>query len=321
MGEASEHSRVELATLFESALTLASEGIFPSDALTTQATTRVAEIEVMDGRLTYERLTSIFCGRRPDLALQWLFDVGLLAHLLPELVATAALADGAQGRHKDVWEHTKIVARQAVPRPALRWAAVLHDIGKVTTRRFVGPTKVTFIGHAEAGAMMFREGPARRIEFPAEIGERVEELILYHLRPGQYDASWTDAAVRRFAREMGPCLVDVLDLSRADVTSRRPNRRRRCLERISELARRVRAIKAAESKQPVLPAGLSNALMVKFSLPPGPAIGELRRRLASLVEAGALASHVGGDGVPSVEACLREVVRLGMIDDLGLSSN
>ena len=319
MVEASERSGTELATLFESALALAREGVLPLDALTTQATLRAAEIEALDGRLTYERLTAIFCGRRPDLALQWLFDVGLLAHLLPELVATAALADGAQGRHKDVWEHTKIVARQAVPRPALRWAAVLHDIGKVTTRRFVGPAKVTFIGHAEAGATMFREGPARRIEFPAEIGECVEKLIFSHLRPAQYDASWTDAAVRRFARDMGPCVVDVLDLSRADVTSQRPGRRRRCLERISELARRVRTIQAAQSERPALPSGLGDALMVKFSLPPGRAIGELRRRLALLVEAGALASHVG-DGAPSIEACLREVVHRGMIDDLGLGS-
>ncbi len=284
---------------------------------------RGAQIEALDRQLTYERLTAIFCGRCPDLALQWLLDVGLLAHVLPELVATAALADEGRGRHKDVWEHTKIVARQAVPRPALRWAAVLHDIGKVTTRRFVSSSKVTFVGHAEAGATMFREGPARRIAFPAGIGERIEELIFHHLRPGQYDASWTDAAVRRFARDMGPCLVDVLDLSRADVTSQRPGQRRQCLERVSELARRVRSLKA-ESERPTLPAGLGDALMAEFSQPPGRAIGELKRRLAELVVAGELVVVVGpgagGRRAPSIDSCLREVRRRNMIDDLEMDS-
>ena len=329
MAPAPEVSVVDLAALFESALVLASLGNLPSGAPTTQASLQSGQIEALDGRLTYERLTAIFCGRRPDLALQWLLDVGLLAHLLPELVATAALADEGQGRHKDVWEHTKIVVRQAVARPALRWAAVLHDIGKVTTRHFVSSSKVTFIGHAEAGATMFREGPARRMAFPAEIAERVERLIFHHLRPAQYDASWSDAAVRRFVRDMGPDLVDVLDLSRADVTSQRPGQRRQCLRRISELGRRVRRIKAelkADRERPALPSGLGDALMAEFSLSPGRAIGELKRRLALRVESGDLVVDsdldlsAGGRGAPSIEACLREVRRLSMLDNLELDS-
>ena len=66
--------------------------------------------------------------------LQWMHDAGVLGALLPELEATVDFSQEAGRRHKDVWEHTKQVVRQAVPRPIVRWAALLHDIGKVKTR-------------------------------------------------------------------------------------------------------------------------------------------------------------------------------------------
>ncbi|MEZ4452898.1 MAG: HDIG domain-containing protein [Nannocystaceae bacterium] len=230
--------------------------------------------------LAYAELTAAFCGRHPDLAMQWLLDVGLMARLLPELAATVAFSQEAGRRHKDVWEHTKAVVRQSVPRPQVRWAAVLHDIGKVPTRRFVGPGKVTFHGHAEEGARMFRRGPARRVAFPPAIAAEIEALILHHLRPGHYDGSWTDSAVRRFAVDMGPHLRDVLDLGRADITSKRPGKRQRCLERISELARRIREVQEADARVPPLPPGLGDALMSALGLPPGRLIGALRALLA-----------------------------------------
>lgn len=133
---------------------------------------------------------------------------------------------------------------------------------------------------------MFRRGPAKRIGFPPELRERVELLILYHLRAGQYDGSWTDSAVRRFAHEMGPVLTDLLDLSRADVTSKRPGKRQRCMHMISELARRIREIEAQDAQVPPLPAGVGNLLMTALGLPPGKHIGALRDQLAALCTAG-----------------------------------
>jgi poly(A) polymerase len=168
----------------------------------------------------------------------------------------------------------------------VRWAAVLHDIGKVPTRRFLPGGKVTFHGHSEEGVRMFRRGVVHRIGFPAEIRERVELLILHHLRPGQYDGSWSDSAVRRFGRDMEPLLVDLLDLGRADVTSKRPGKRARCLRMISELARRIEELAAEDAKPKPLPPGLGNTLMEALGLPPGKHLAELRGRLESLCEAG-----------------------------------
>ncbi len=310
--EASTRAGAGSSDLLEIAARVAETGSLPPCALSTQLGGRgTARLET-EPALAYGLMTRVFCGRWPDLAMQWLYEVGLLADLLPALAATATLGDG-DGRHKDVWEHSKIVVRQAVRRPAVRWAAALHDVGKVPTRRFVGPSKVTFIGHEEVGAEMFRDGPARRFAFPPKIAERVERLIRFHLRPGQYDGRWTDAAVRRFARDMGPEVRDLLDLSRADVTSQRPGQRRRCLERISELGRRIRALKAADEREPVLPRGLGRALMDAFALPPGPQIGALRRRVEEICAAEGLAGESLG-----VEACLELIRGRGLLAELGV---
>ncbi len=261
-------------------------GEAPSAEVTASVRARAHEVRAITPDQVYEVLTPAFCAKRPQVAMQWLRDADLLVELLPELDATVAFSQEGGRRHKDVWEHTKTVVFQAVPRPEVRWAAVLHDIGKVPTRRFLPGGKVSFLGHAEVGVRMFRRGPAKRIGFPPAVRERVELLILHHLRPGQYDGSWTDAAVRRFARDMGPILTDLLDLGRADVTSRRPGKRKSCLRSISELSARIRTLQAeAEAPRP-LPPGLGKHLMTELDLPAGKHLAVLRDRLSALCEDG-----------------------------------
>jgi len=267
---------------------IAAEGTYPPKHVTAHIADQAHRVREVAPSRVYELLTPALCSKVPHLVLQWLRDAGLLVHLLPELDATYAFSQEADRRHKDVWEHTKAVVWQAVPRPTVRWAAVLHDIGKVTTRRFGPAGKVTFHGHSEEGVRMFRRAVVKRIGFPSEIGKTVELLIRHHLRAGQYDGSWTDSAVRRFHREMEPFLRDLLDLSRADVTSRRPGKRKRALFMISGLAKRMRELEAEDTKPKPLPAGLGNELMQALSLPPGKHIGDLRAKLEAMVEAGEL---------------------------------
>jgi len=261
-------------------------GEIPDAALTARIAAQAERVTALSPAEVYTLLKPALCGHHPEVALQWLRDAGLLIHLMPELDATVAFSQEGGRRHKDVWEHTKAVVWQAVPRPAVRWAAVLHDIGKVTTRRFGKDGKVSFHGHAEDGVRMFRRGVTKRIGFPEEVRERVEVLVLHHLRPGHYETEWSDAAVRRFGREMEPWLRDLLDLSRADITSRRPGKRKRGLEMISELAKRIRALEESDTQQKPLPPGLGNELMTALGLPPGRHLGQLRARLETLHEAG-----------------------------------
>lgn len=245
-----------------------------------------SKVEVPRVRACVER---VLMGAHPDLGLDMLLEVGALHALLPEVHALVGFGDG-EWRHKDVWKHTRQVVRQAVPRTEVRWAALLHDIGKVRTRRIEPNGEVHFFGHAEVGASMFDRMHRRIPLFRGEeaLSRSVRFLILHHLRASQYDASWTDSAVRRFAKEMGGCMNDLLDLSRADITTKRPERKRRGLEAISELAVRVRAIQALDAKVPPLPKGLGTEIFERFGVPPSPRMGELMKRLKDAVEGGEL---------------------------------
>ncbi len=235
-----------------------------------------------------EHLDRILMSDSPQAPLQWLMDTGLMTRFLPELVDTANLSQEAGRRHKDVWQHTKQVVAQSEKRLLLRYAALFHDIGKVRTRIFEPDGKVTFHGHEMVGARMFKK-IARRLHLEEDFARRIRELIRQHLRPGQYEHSWTDSAVRRFYRDLDDDLLrDLLDLGRADITSARPGKRQRAQAMIDELEQRIVTLKEEDAKEPPLPKGLGLAIMETFGLEPGPIIGDLRRLLEEEVEAGRL---------------------------------
>ena len=237
-------------------------------------------------------LDRVVMGNHADMGLDSLLVTGILDALLPEVKAKVGFGDG-EWRHKDVWRHTKQVVAQSVARLEVRWAALFHDIGKVPTRSVVPNGEVHFFGHAEVGARMF-DGIVRRTAlFTSDDALRssVRFLVLHHLRASQYDSKWTDSAVRRFAREMGGRLDDLLCLSRADITTKRPEKRRRGVALIDELGARITVLAAEDAKVPPLPTGLGNAIMDTFGLPPCPLIGTIKRALELAVEAGEIEGH------------------------------
>jgi poly(A) polymerase len=232
-------------------------------------------------------LEAVIMGRALDSGLQWMHESGVLGVLLPELDVTVDFSQEAGRRHKDVWEHTKQVVRQTVPHPLTRWAALLHAIGKDKTRELLPDGRVTFHRHAEVGARMW-DPIGRRLAFDKPDRNKIRFLILHHLRANAYESSWTDAAVRRFDHEMGEHLEDLLDLSRADVTSRRPGRRQEASANIHALKERILVIRALDARVPPLPPGLGNAIMEEFKLPPSKRIGDLRKLCEDAIERGEL---------------------------------
>jgi poly(A) polymerase len=256
-------------------------------AAVTAAAAAVPPPPRLPGPAIREELTGLLMAPGAPLALQWLHDTGLLRRVLPEVDATVDLSQEAGRRHKDVWEHTKLVVIQAPARVPLRWAALLHDVGKVKTRSLGPGGKVHFHGHAEVGARMF-EDVARRLAFEKPLKQEVRFLVLHHLRANQYLPSWTDSAVRRFDRELQPWLEDLLDLSRADITSRRPGRRQEALRQIDELWQRITALRELDARLPPLPSGLGDAIMERFGLPPSRRVGELRQLCEDAIERGEL---------------------------------
>lgn len=275
------------AALLDVAARIANEGQLPDPAITEVAKLAAPALGELQPDKVRSGVEAVIMGRDLELGLQWMHDAGILKVVLPELEATVDFSQEAGRRHKDVWEHTKQVVRQSVPKPAVRWAALLHDIGKVPTRVLLPDGRVTFHRHAEVGARMF-DPIAKRFGFDREGRQKVRFLILHHLRANAYEGSWTDAAVRRFDLEMGERLEELLDLSRADVTSRRPGRRQEAVANIHALKERILAIRDLDARIPPLPPGLGNAIMEAFALPPSRRIGDIRKLCQDAVERGEL---------------------------------
>jgi poly(A) polymerase len=237
-------------------------------------------------------LDRILMAPQADEGLESLRDTGVLDALLPEVSALVGFGDG-EWRHKDVWKHTKQVVCQSVARLEIRWAALFHDIGKVHTRSVTPDGEVHFFGHAELGARMFDKIGRRTALFASDaaLGAAVRFLVLHHLRASQYDGKWTDSAVRRFARDMGAQLDDLLSLSRADITTKRPEKKRRGIALIDELGERITILAASDAVVPPLPSGVGNAIMEAFGLPPSRRIGDIKRALEAAIESGEIDSH------------------------------
>ncbi len=261
----------------------ASEGGVAGDVVVAHA----ADLAVLPTDILRAGLDRVLMGATPEAGLDALLDAAVLPALLPEVDALVGFGDG-EFRHKDVWKHTKQVVSQAVPRLEVRWGSLLHDIGKVKTRSISPDGEVHFFGHAEVGARMFDKMNRRTPLFGGDdaLREEVRFLILHHLRAAQYDASWTDSAVRRFAKELGAHLPDLLCLSRADITTKRPEKKRRGLRQIDELEARIAHIQQEDAKVPPLPKGLGTAVTERFAIPPSPALGAILRALTAAVEAG-----------------------------------
>src|SRR5215204_1176248 len=246
-------------------------------------------------RISRERilaeLTRLLLGDYVDHGLDALRRTGLLHIALPELEPLVAEAseDLAPrfGREKDLWDHTVRVVRQTPPRPAVRWAALLHDAGKPLTRSVGLDGEVHFFGHERVGAELAHRA-LDRLNADRALRSSVRTLVELHGRPAAYDPAWTDSAVRRLALETGDTWDDLLDLAAADVTSGREHKRMAAARRIAELRARFNRlqeqVELARLESPLD----GNDLMQMFERPPGPWIKGVKNYLRELVIDGTL---------------------------------
>jgi poly(A) polymerase len=224
-------------------------------------------------------------SERADEQLELLQATGILADIYPEVQAMVGFGGDGQG-HKDLWAHTKQVVIQSVPRREVRWAALFHDVGKVRTFS-TDSGKVTFHSHEAVSARLF-DRAAKRTALPAET-QRTVSFIVRHLGYLEaYQSDWTDSAVRRVHKELGDHFDDVLALARADITTKRAERRQKHHERMAELKRRAESIALEDAKQPALPKGLGLEVIQALGLKPGPIVGQVMRELELAVMEGKL---------------------------------
>ena len=254
----------------------------------------------------------VLLGPHPDAALRWLQQTRVLSFLLPEVASLVGFHRTCEVHHKDCWDHTLRVVRKAAVDDCTRWAALAHDIGKVWTRSVDRRGNVHFYRHEEYGAVLF-EGVAARFHMDAELKERICAVIRLHGRVNLYDSEWSDSAVRRMMRDVGPHLTDLLRFSRADHTTKRPARAKEIQRQLDELERRIAEVEELDSRVPPLPKGLGTDLMEQLGLKAGPILGRIRRGLEAMCDSGELAPHE--DAAYYVEAVRERGVEA--VEDLG----
>ncbi len=213
---------------------------FRIDAQALDAMKRQAgRIAIVSRERITDELQKIVCAACPSVGFRILFNSGLLKHILPELTALQGVEAVDGHRHKDNFFHTLQVLDNLSAMTAnrsgeetcyLRWAALLHDIGKPRAKRLSRTAGWTFHGHEEVGARMI-PGIFKKLRLPSgEPVKYVQKLIRLHHRPvSLVDEEVTDSAVRRLLFESGDDIEDLMTLVRADITSKNPQRVRRYL--------------------------------------------------------------------------------------------
>ena len=226
----------------------------------------------------------MICGEHALEAVDLLVETGLADRIIPEVPGMKLTID-EHHQHKDVYAHSLTVLQQAIdleegdPDPVLRWAALLHDIGKPATRRHEAAGGVSFHHHEVVGAKMTRKR-LRALKYPKAMVDDISQLVFLHLRfHGYGDGKWTDSAVRRYVTDAGPLLERLHKLVRADCTTRNKRRARRLQENYDDLVRRINEIAAAEDLQRVRPDLDGNAIMELLGISAGPLVGQAWKHL------------------------------------------
>lgn len=247
-------------------------------------TDMAAEIDRITAERVRAELDKLILGEHPIDGIDLMCDTGLAQRILPEIPAMQLEID-EHHQHKDVYRHSLTVLQQAidledsasgpVPGPdlILRWAALLHDIGKPDTKRNEDGGGVSFHHHEVVGAKMVRRR-MRALKYPNQITDDVAKLVFLHLRfHGYGKGQWTDSAVRRYVTDAGDLLPRLHKLVRADCTTRNKRRAAALRATYDDLEVRIARIAEQEDLARVRPDLDGNEIMRILDIPAGPQVG------------------------------------------------
>ena len=246
-------------------------------------------ITIVSAERVRDELVKLLMAPDPVPGLRLLVETGLAGHVLPELPALALERD-EHHRHKDVYEHTLTVLLQSIdledrlggPDFVSRFAALMHDVGKPLTRRFVAGGAVTFHHHDVVGAKLTRKR-MQALRFPKDQIDAVAQLVEQHLRFHGYGAGeWTDSAVRRYVRDAGDQLDRLHVLTRADCTTRNQRKAERLRRTYDDLEARIERLSSEEELASMRPDLDGNQIMEILGIGPGREVGEAYKYLLDL---------------------------------------
>ena len=236
-------------------------------------------------RITAE-LLQILKADKPSVGFYLLDKAGILSYIFPEIAAMKGVEQRKGYHHKDAFEHTlKVVDNVAnvSDKVELRFAALVHDIAKPKTKKFVQGTGWTFHGHDEIGARMLKP-ICHRLRLSKELLKYAQKLVRLHLRPIHLvDEEVTDSANRRLLFQAGEDIDDLLILCRADITSGNPNRVKQHLANFDFVTKRLQEVEEKDKMKAFQSPVRGDEIMEVCKIPPGPMIGKLKKLIEEAI--------------------------------------
>ena len=281
---------------------------------TFEALERNAErIKIISGERIEEELNKIMMTPTPSKGFIDLYRCGLLQIILPELVALDVVETRNGRAHKNNFYHTLEVLDNICKHTDnlwLRWAALLHDVGKAKCKRWDSVAGWTFHNHNYVGAKMV-PNIFRRLKLPMDSKMKyVQKQVDLHMRPIVIaDEEVTDSAVRRLMNDAGEDIDDLMTLCEADITSKNVARKQRFLDNFRIVREKLKDLKERDYKRLLQPCIDGNEIMEMFHLKPSREVGILKQTLKDAV----LDNKVANEREPLMELLRNKASELGLI--------
>ena len=250
------------------------------------------EIKTLSWERITEELNKIMVSEHPSDGIRWLWATGLLGYILPEVNALEMPEDKG---HKNIFEHTlQVLDNVAVQSDNLylRWAALLHDIGKQASKAYVDGVGWTFYDHAGVGSRMV-EGVFKRLKMPLDDRmDYVTKLVAMHMRPTTLaEEGVTDSAIRRLLFDAGDAIDDLLILAKCDVTTKYDNKRRKIYDNLVVIENHIKEVEEKDAlrnfKNPIT----GDYIMQTFGLKPGKTIAVLKDAVKEAILDGVIGNN------------------------------
>ncbi len=272
-----------------------------------------SRMSIVSGERISDELNKIMMTDAPSRGLMELHRSTLMSQLLPELVALDVVETRNGKAHKNNFYHTLEVVDNVSRQGAglwLRWAALLHDVGKPRSKRWDPVAGWTFHNHNFVGAKMVPQ-IFRRLKLPMDAKMKyVQKLVDLHMRPIVIaDEEVTDSAVRRLLNDAGDDIDDLMTLCEADITSRNSMRKQRFLENFRIVREKIADLKERDYKRLLQPCIDGNEIMEMFRLRPCPQVGILKQTLKDAV----LDNRVPNERGPLMKLLMEKAGSMGLV--------